>query len=610
MAILKWLCALLLISIAWCGVAAAEGSQPRRIAVVVGANAAAPGRKPLRFSQADAGAFARVLLELGGFAYEDVHVLLDPDPALVLSTLDTALAGLHGEAIVVFYYSGHADAGALYPRGRALSFGDLRERLSDTRASVRIGIIDACRGGGWTGTKGLSEIKPFEVTLPMVLNNEGSVLIASSSGLEDAHESEFLGGSFFTHYWNAGLRGAADGDSDGRVTLTEAFEYAKALTIRDSALYTQSPQHPSFAMNLRGRQDLALSTVSEASAVLTVAQHLGPLELVHLGSGVVVLEIPKGERSMRLAVAPGRYLLRRRSGEKTWAHEIAVVAGQTTRIDEERLELLGQPAMAIKREEPRPLTLTTLRAGDLEYTMQVGISHSESTTGLQVSGGHALQFRTMLPLGLTDRLQWLIPTFAFAYRVGEFGHLEWVPWGGLIGWDLGYDAFDGLLLAGSPGVGSDLRAWLTTHSSLDFGFGVTSRFHWRSVKDPYPPTPGAIVVIGPERTPQFDPPDTWRASVSAGYTYTLADSVTFHVALSFSQNLLYEGDFPRLGARRAASDMVVSIGSVQSIGLRPQPLVRIHLSDAFALDLYVSVRDRLAAHKIEETYLIGFSRIW
>lgn len=84
----------------------------------------------------------------------------------------------------LFYYSGHADTGALYPNGKPLPLAALRERLDDPRATVRVGIIDACRGGGWTRAKGLTSEPPFEVGLPLALSSEGSVLLASSSGVD------------------------------------------------------------------------------------------------------------------------------------------------------------------------------------------------------------------------------------------------------------------------------------------------------------------------------------------------------------------------------------------------------------------------------------------
>lgn len=178
--------------------ALAAPPSPRRVALVIGANAAAPGRKDLRYSQRDAESIGRVLIDLGGFAREDVNILLDPEPGQVLTALDAQLEKVRAsgqEVLLFFYYSGHADANALYPRGRSLALSDLRARMTDPRVSVRIGVIDACRGGGWTGTKGLTETAPFEVNLPSALSSEGSVLIASSSGLEDAHESEQLGGA-------------------------------------------------------------------------------------------------------------------------------------------------------------------------------------------------------------------------------------------------------------------------------------------------------------------------------------------------------------------------------------------------------------------------------
>jgi len=36
--------------------------------------------------------------------------------------------------------------------------------------------------------------------MPLSLANEGTVLIASSSGLESSHESDAIRGSYFTHY--------------------------------------------------------------------------------------------------------------------------------------------------------------------------------------------------------------------------------------------------------------------------------------------------------------------------------------------------------------------------------------------------------------------------
>jgi hypothetical protein len=251
-----------------CGAALAAGSaraepNPRRFAVVVGSNRASGERAPLRYAHRDAQAMASALVSVADFPAGQVKLLVDPKPAAVLAALDAQLSAikrLGGETLLLFYYSGHADQAALYPGGQALPLPSIRARLDQQVPTVRLGIIDACRGGGWTQTKGLTPEAPFEIQRPLSLESEGSVLIASSSGLESAHETEALEGSFFTHHFVAGLLGAADRSGEGEITAEEAFRYARELTVRDTALQAPQPQHPSFEMRLHGSARAAVTS--------------------------------------------------------------------------------------------------------------------------------------------------------------------------------------------------------------------------------------------------------------------------------------------------------------------------------------------------------------
>ena len=301
--------------------AASEATEipARRIAIVVGANHAPAGRTELRFSYRDADALAGALRDVGRFAPENVHVLRDPTPAVVLAAIDGALAdlrGTRGQGLLLFYYSGHADDHALYPNGEPLELSKLKAGLDDPAATVRIGILDSCSGGGWTQAKGFTADRPFEVRVPLQLTSEGSALIASSSGIESAHESNDLQGSFFTHHFVAGLRGAAARSGASQVTLQEAFAYAQERTIRDTAEQAETPQHPSFDIHLRGRQDLTLAQLDQSPSVLEVDETEGPLQLVQLENGLVVLRA----LAERYLVQPGRqsdlrarYLRRKRA---------------------------------------------------------------------------------------------------------------------------------------------------------------------------------------------------------------------------------------------------------------------------------------------------------
>ena len=68
-------------------------------------------------------------------------------------------------------------------------------------------------------------------------------VLASSTASELSQESEALRASYFTHHLLSGLRGAADADRDGRVTLSEAYRYAYNRTLVATA--ATAPAAPS-----------------------------------------------------------------------------------------------------------------------------------------------------------------------------------------------------------------------------------------------------------------------------------------------------------------------------------------------------------------------------
>lgn len=560
---------------------------PQRLAVLVGATKAAAGRAPLRYSYRDAHQMAEVLLRAGEFAAADVVVLEDPEPQGVLDALDQKLGAASGkDSLLLFYYSGHADTGALYPNGKPLSLAALRERLDDARATVRVGIIDACRGGGWTGAKGLTSAPPFEVGLPLALSSEGSVLLASSSGVENAHESEAMQGSFFTHHLVGGLSGAADLSGDGEITVGEAFDYARRYTIRDSALQAESPQHPSFDMNLRGRADMRLARVAGVESGLKVEQTAGPLQLVQLSSGVVVLESPSGPRTLRLAVAPGRYLLRRRTPQGTYARELDVRAGQSVAATEESLELVGATALAAKRfSEPPPDSFTTLPRGHWLVRPMFGVTYGPlegaafledpSATSRKPSIGLTLE------LGLTDRLQWAVPLPAFAYRFGEPGATEVVPWLGMTSAGGGFSGVEGFIFTYGLGAGVGVRQWLGADNSLNLSIDAST-------------------MAGASRQHKVNP-DTWDAAASIGYSHRIAEVVTVNLGLAVGSGVSERGRF-QLHAPR------LSLGSIQAIGMRQLPLVQVHVMDKLSIDGHVGVSIDLKQGSVRDSYLVGVTK--
>jgi hypothetical protein len=567
-------------------------SHVKRLAVVVGSNRAAPGRTPLRYAHQDAHNLASVLVEAGQFSREDVVVLEDPEPSRVLAALDSRLErlGKEGrEGLLLFYYSGHSDERALYPNGQPLELKALRARLEDERAAVRVGILDACQGGSWTRAKGLTPAAPFAVEVPLALSSEGSVLLASSTGQEASHETDALRGSFFTHHLVAGLRGAADAGDDGQVTVGEAFAYAQRLTIRDTSLHGEAVQHPSFDLRLRGRQDLPLTRLASASSTLEVRQELGPLQVIQLHSGLVVLEVPEGRRALRMALPVGPYLVRRRTPQGTFARELQVEAGKTVTVHEENLELVGAPGLAAKRyARPLAATLSTLPAGTHAVSMMVSAGYSEQDVGPPpgiYASPPVLGFGYRV--GLNDRLQLTveglpavklnrpqqvyvgIPSPMLSYRLGEVGRFEWVP-------------SLRLALGAQPGKwpeGLSLRAelqtrwWLSGSSSVHVGASAHSYFRAPWYVSRY----------------MFDEPHQVSPSLGAGYSVTLGDVVTLGIGFVVSTHIF-------LGPLRLADGSVQHVDPRELLSYRiggragsSLPLLSIHLDDVWALTADASV---------------------
>jgi hypothetical protein len=592
--------------------ASVGSAQPahRHFAVVVGADSPIPGGAPLRYAQADARALAAVLTETGAFDSSNVAVLLDPRPAEVLAALDRALgmaAAAGPDSVLLFYYSGHADQGSLFPSGQALGLSDLRVRLADRRATTRVGLIDACRGGGWTGSKGLSAAEPFEVDVPTALASEGSVLIASSSGLESAHESEALQGSFFTHYWNAALRGAADLNQDGRVTVHEAFEYARDLTVRDTALFADVPQHPSFRMDLLGRDDLVLATLDRPRATLTIDQVWGPIQLVHLGTGVVVAESRPGARQVRLALQPGPYLVRRRrEGGRTVARIIEVASASAITMREGDLSPVEDGHFEEKSVDGY-VDSWRVPPGRWETQLALGVRHAPVIDpGVRVTGGGDAQLAALLRLAHGFGGLHVALPLAVALDLGD-DRASYTPWAGVPVLAISSQAPQGLTWQGVVGAGFDLRLGTGFGQSVNASVSALGSWQW---------TDAAVSACSSSPSPcqpplpSRQPPDSWSVQANLGYSYSIGSAVTFNLGAGAGVDLLFAGHIPTGNWDAPHRGLVVSVGSIQRRGLFGLPLVQVRLSKTLSADAYVAVSYVAPEHGVEDTYLGGVTWIW
>ncbi len=337
----RWLFAVVL-------AASTLASAEERYALIIGANSGWEMDKPLRHAQSDAERVAGVLIELGQFPKERVTVLREPDTAAVrqkLEALGQAARTSNGPSLVFVYYSGHADSTMLHLRGEPLGFDELYQRLRDTQATVRVGVFDACRAGAILATKGGTPVAPFDVKVVDELTVRGLAVLTSSGADELSQEQRALQGSVFTHHFVSGLRGAADGDQDGQVTLSESYRYAHQRTEADTAA-TLVPQKPAFRYELKGQGDLIVTWPAKASARLVLPKGAGQrYVVVDETERLVVAEgNSDAQHALAMAVVPGKYVVKQVLPDKLNVAPVTVAEG--AQLDLTTLKYVSIPRSA------------------------------------------------------------------------------------------------------------------------------------------------------------------------------------------------------------------------------------------------------------------------
>jgi len=294
---------------------AAEGEA--RFALVVGSNRGASGSPDLHYAQDDAELIHRVLGELGGVPDANRVLLADPD----VDTFRRALAALErriesskaaGHATqLVLYYSGHATTRGLELGDGLVSLEELKGALRSSGAGLRLAVIDACYSGAIARVKGSKPAEAFPLALDDNLEGReqgvrGYAILTSSSAHEVSQETDLLGGSVFTHYVVAGLRGDADYTGDRRVTLGELTTYAHERSVPGAVGWPQE-QHPTVDLGLSGSGDPVLTDLTTADAALVLPADLeGGVVIVHRGGDYLVVDLAKRAGLARsLAVEPG-----------------------------------------------------------------------------------------------------------------------------------------------------------------------------------------------------------------------------------------------------------------------------------------------------------------
>lgn len=140
-----------------------------------------------------------------------------------------------------------------------------QNRLLNRLDSKRVVLIaDTCYAGNFT-SMGVKSLRPaLENFIRDFSESRGRVFLTSSRPDELSMEKPGLSNSVFTHYLLQGLRGEADTDKDGIVSIKELYDYVYQKTKHE----TNNVQHPQWEARLEGTFPLALSRSHASHKIL------------------------------------------------------------------------------------------------------------------------------------------------------------------------------------------------------------------------------------------------------------------------------------------------------------------------------------------------------
>lgn len=212
----------------------------------------------LRYTDDDAYHFFAHLKspEGGALPDEQVKVLIDDN-----ATRDNILAAMRGTLlkaddndVVLFYFSGHGVEGAFVPVDfdgykNQLEHSEIRKILQASKARHKVVLGDACHSGSLYGMSITGEPLASRTAVNDMLERYydafencggGLALLLSSKGKEVSLEDSGLRSGVFSHFLIQGMKGAADKNLDGIVSIFELYEYTNAKVTG----YTAGAQTP------------------------------------------------------------------------------------------------------------------------------------------------------------------------------------------------------------------------------------------------------------------------------------------------------------------------------------------------------------------------------
>ncbi len=283
----------------------------KRWAVVVGINNYIDDQSygNLQVCVQDATALSQQLCK-SDFKAENIRLLTNsmiphqqPLRENIFQALDLLAGMTKPNDLLLFYFSGHGlvENGESYlvPRnGRRflksteIKVSEIKEIMLAAQAKAKVIILDACHSGANIQAKG----KPFmseEFIKDVYLDAEGLAIISSCQQGQLSYEWPEMGSSVFTYFLLEALRGKADNDQRGFITVHNVNSYV-THKVKQWAMQREVSQDPRLHYVVTGDIILAKyrpaidkmpqSTAEEANSDDILKQYIGDIDAWRDGS--------------------------------------------------------------------------------------------------------------------------------------------------------------------------------------------------------------------------------------------------------------------------------------------------------------------------------------
>lgn len=333
----------------------ADNTKIDRYVFAISANNGGSARPMLRYAESDAESFVNVMREMGGVPKSNQFFVREPSVSEIkkqFSVLDGVLKknkGQNARQEVLVYYSGHADEKGIHLGNENFAWSELRANIDNLKADVKIAVIDACGSGAITRSKGGVAVPAFMVDASSDMR--GYAFITSSTQDESSQESDQLKGSFFTHSLVSGLRGAGDLSGDGKVTLSESYQFAFNETLQKTQNTMGGAQHPSRDMSLAGTGDIVMTDLRSTSAGVAFEKSLEGRLFIRDERGELVAELyKKSDREMELGLPAGKYNIQLEKPAMQFVADVTIANGKRENVSEANFKQMERVATVNRGE--------------------------------------------------------------------------------------------------------------------------------------------------------------------------------------------------------------------------------------------------------------------